>query len=116
MRQIALVIDYLVWMPLATGVSLFVMIFAYGFAVEVIEPFPHDAAVMLTSLLLVGWPIWILRLAWNIGNETAPAVRLLAGAIFAVPTTLLLALVLNLVNACNAGGGFPFGGDSCPIS
>lgn len=115
MRPIALAMDYLVWMPLATGVSLFVVIVGYGLSVSIIEPFPHDAAVMLTGLLLVAWPVWVLRLAWNVGNEAPPPVQLLVGVAFAVPTTVLLVVVLNVVNACNAGGGFPLGGDMCPF-
>ena len=112
MRQAALAIDYLVWMPLATAVSLFVTIFVYGLAVSVIEPFPRDAAIVLTSVLLVAWPAWILLLARNIGNGAPSSVRLLAGVAFAVPTTAVLAVVLNLINACKTGEGFPLGGSS----
>lgn len=116
MRQLALAIDYLVWMPLAVVVSLFVAVFGYGFAVNVVEPFPREAAIMLTTLLLIAWPAWVLRLAWGVGNEAPPAVRIAIGLAFAVPTTVLLVFVLNAINGCNAGGGFPLGGEECPFS
>ena len=116
MRQAALAIDYLVWMPLATAISLFLTILGYGLAVSVIEPFPREAAIMLTSVLLVAWPSWILLLAWNVGNETRSPVRIVAGVAFTVPSTVVLAVVLNLVNACNVDSGFPLGGEGCPFS
>jgi hypothetical protein len=112
MRQAALAIDYLVWMPLATAVSLFVTMFAYGFLVTVIDPFTRGAAIVLTSALLVAWPVWIVVLAWNLGNGVTRPLRLVAGLAFAVPTTVVLAVFLNFVNACNTGEGFPLGGSS----
>ena len=116
MRQLAMVIDYLVWMPLATGISLFATIFCYGLAVGLIEPFPRAAAIMLTSVLLVFWPVCIFRLARNMGNDAPSPLPVVAGVVFAVPTTALLAAVLNVINACNAGVGFPLSSGDCPFN
>jgi hypothetical protein len=116
MRQLAMVIDYLIWMPLATGVSLFATILGYGLAVSLIEPFPRAAAILLTTVLLISWPVCIFLLARNMGNEAPSPVPVLAGVAFAVPTTALLAVVFNLLNACNAGVGFPLSGGECPFS
>jgi hypothetical protein len=109
-RQIASAIDYLVWMPLALGVSLFVTLLAYGFLITLFEPFPKGAAHLLTSALLVAWPVWVLMVAWNTGNEASTQTRVIVGVAFAVPTMIVLVVALNLINGCSTGQGFPLGG------
>jgi hypothetical protein len=101
--------DYLVWMPVATVVSLFVVLFAYGLFASALAPFPKHGSRVLTGLLLAAWPAWVVLLAWNAGNDTSPRVKVLAGLAFAIPTIAVLALVLNFINGC-AGDVFPLGG------
>jgi hypothetical protein len=54
----------------------------------------------------------VILVAWNTGKDGSAPVHVVVGVVFAVPTMVVLVVVLSLINGCNTGQGFPLGGSS----
>lgn len=70
----------------------------------------QTVAIMLTSLILIGWVGWVvLNSLWFIRNRGASLLATgIAALVILSPSLLLLVGLMSFSNSCNAAQGFPF--------